>query len=289
MPTAARLSRMHRTRLGLLAAFVLVLAACSGAGTATPSGGSVSPSPSSPPSAPPSVAPSGPIDPSGGWLLVGGTAGGRPIPMVPGADITFEVDGSTVSGRSACNQYFGEFVVENGVVRLGGLGGTEMGCDEPVMASELAYMQALAQVTAARMDGEQLVLLGEGVELRFERIDPPPTAELVGTTWLLDGLVSGDAVASTIGEPATLELDADGTFLATTGCRTLTGRYTTSGTVVQVTEMTADGDCAGGPADQDAHVIEVLEGGFRADITEQTLTLTGDGGRGLVYRVAEVM
>jgi heat shock protein HslJ len=203
--------------------------------------------------------------------------------MVPGADITFEVEGSTVGGRSACNQYFGEFVLENGVVRLGGLGGTEMGCDEPTMASELAYMGALAQITAARMEGDELVLLGDGVELRFERLEPPPTAELIGTTWLLDGLVSGDAVASTIGEPATLELDADGTFIATTGCRTLTGRYTTTQAVIEITEMRAEGECAGGPADQDTHVMDVLEGGFRAEVSGQSLTLTGDGNRGLIY------
>ena len=83
--------------------------------------------------------------------------------------MTFVVDGSNVSGRSACNQYFGKFALVDGRMTLGGLGGTEMACEEPIMTLEGAYLAGLAKVDAARMDGEALVLTGPGTELRFER------------------------------------------------------------------------------------------------------------------------
>jgi len=136
---------------------------------------SESPAPTEPPP---------PVDTAGSWVLVEGVAGGQPIPIVEGTEITLEIEGSTVSGRSACNQYSGELTVVDGVVRVGQLGGTEMGCDPPVMASETAYLQALGSVTGARRDGETLVLLGPDVELRFGRSEEVPTAELIGTVWI---------------------------------------------------------------------------------------------------------
>lgn len=256
-----------------LLAIAVAAAACGG------SSGSSSPAPTG------SAAPSGPdaFDPAGPWLLTEGVADGQPVPIVDGTRITLEVDGTSVSGESACNQYFGQIVVQGGVVRIDGLGGTEMGCEEPVMASETAYLAALARVTAMQQDGDAMVLLGDGVELRFDRLQPPPTAELVGTTWILESLVMGDAVASTIGEPAMLVLRDDGTLAGFTGCRTFEGRYTERGDTIEFTDFALEGECAGGPADQDAHIVDVLEGGFGVSVAGPSLTLTGDGGNGLIY------
>jgi heat shock protein HslJ len=141
---------MLRPVIAALAA-LFVLAAC---------GASVT----SPPSAPPAA-----VDPSGEWQLVAGSVDGQTLTLPPDVPDRLVVDGSAVSGRSACNQYFGQFAVVDGRVTLGGLGGTEMACEEPIMTLEAAYLGALARVESARMDGETLVLTGPAVELRFER------------------------------------------------------------------------------------------------------------------------
>jgi heat shock protein HslJ len=138
----------------LAAAFAatVVLVACGGA--AVPSV----------PSAPPVA-----LEPGGEWLLTAGTVDGQPLTLVADAPVTFVVEGSSVSGRSACNQYFGQFALVDGRVTLSGLGGTEMACEEPIMTLEGAYLAGLAKVSAARMDGDALVLTGPGTELRFDR------------------------------------------------------------------------------------------------------------------------
>jgi heat shock protein HslJ len=142
---------MIRTLTAVLAALLLV-AACSGtSGTAIPS---------EPPAA---------VDPTGEWQLVAGTVDGQALVLPPDVPVTLVVEGSGVSGRSACNQYFGEFTLVDGRVTLGGLGGTEMACEEPIMTLEAAYLGGLAKVDSARMDDETLVLSGPAVELRFER------------------------------------------------------------------------------------------------------------------------
>jgi heat shock protein HslJ len=142
---------MLRPIIAALAVLWLV-AACAGS--------SVTTVPSEPPAA---------LDPAGAWQLIAGTVDGQPLALVVDAPVTFVVDGSNVSGRSACNQYFGQFALVDGRVTLGGLGGTEMACDDPIMRLEGAYLAGLAKVDAALLDGEALVLTGPGTELRFER------------------------------------------------------------------------------------------------------------------------
>jgi heat shock protein HslJ len=255
--------------MAALAALLLVVACAAPSTTTTASG------------------PAAVLDPSGGWRLVEGTADGQPLVLRDDAPVTFNVVGSQVSGGSGCNQYFGEFGLDGGRVTLGPLGGTEMACEEPLMALEAAYLAGLATVDSARMDADQLVLTGPGTELRFERVEPPPAARLGSTQWTLDSLVSGDAVSSTVGEPATLLLLEDGTFEGSTGCRMFTGQYMTVGDELEVDGLKAEGNCRGDAAEQDQHVLDVFEGRFRPTIEGQQLTLTGDGGNRLVYRAAE--
>jgi heat shock protein HslJ len=161
-----------------------------------------------------------------------------------------------------------------------------MGCAGPVAASEAAYLASLPKVTTAERNGNALVLSGPGVELHFAVIPPVANANLIGTIWVLDSLISGDAVSSTVGERATLQFNADGTFSASTGCRDVTGKYTVSGSSLQTTLDPYDTiGCADGLGDQDSHVLKVLSDGFDATIQGQNLALTA-GDKGLGYRVA---
>jgi heat shock protein HslJ len=131
---------------------------------------------------------------------------------------------------------------------------------------------------------EVLTLSGDGVEMEFERLEPVPEADLTNTVWVLDGLISGDAVSSVSGERATLELFTDGSILGGTGCRLLQGQYTISGPEVVFTEFSAEGECDPALTDQDNHVVSVLGDGFRVEIDGQRLTVWSAGDEGLSYR-----
>jgi len=262
---------MLRPVIAVLAALLLV-AACGGA--------SVTTTPSQAPQA---------LDPTGAWQLVQGTVAGNPLPLVEDARVTLIVDGSNVSGQAACNQYFGEFSLIDGQVSIPGVGQTEMACAEPVMVLEAAYTSALAKVDSAHMDGPALVLTGRpGVELRFERLQPPPVAELVDTQWILESLVMGDTVSSVVGGPVTLLLHADGSLEGSTGCQRLTGNYLIRGDEVYANEFGVDGKCpAGGMRAQSNHVVRVIGDGFVASIDGDLLSLGKEDGSGLIYRAAE--
>ena len=266
---------MHTTlRILAVSAATLLFVACGG-GAAGPSS---TPQASAEP--PGSAAP---IGPEGEWRLIAGTVDGAPLLLDDAHPVTLSVGGSSVNGQSACNHYFGDFGVVDGRVSLTNLGGTEMACDEPTMTLEAAYLQGLAAVQGATVNSDSLVLAGPGVQLQFERIVPPPVSDMVGTDWLLEAVLDGDAAMSPLGEPATLRFDDDGTFSGSTGCRTFAGSYALDGGQVAITQWALEGECEGDVAGQDSTIVTVLGDGFQVSLDANQLTLADASGLGLDY------
>ncbi len=225
----------------------------------------------------------------GAWQLESGTHDGEPIPIVASHPITMTLESGQIGGTAACNGYGGEYQLSGNVFSItGGLAVTEMACQpDEVMESERRFLEALAEVGSVELQDETLVLSAGATGLIFTPLPPVPTAELTGTVWVLDGLIQGDAVSSPVaGERATLELFTDGSFIGSTGCRTISGTYQITGAEVQFTDWGADGECTEELREQDGRVISALEGGFRVEIEGDRMTTWVAGDEGLVYRAA---
>ncbi len=223
--------------------------------------------------------------PDGAWELTAGTMAGNAITVIDEYPVTLTIEGDRAGGTAACNGYGGRVEIDGTTIAFTDLGITEMACIDPgVMDSESAYMQAFAGVDTYTREGETLTLTGTDVSLVYELLPPVPTADLVGTVWVLEGLVSGEAVSSVSGDRATLEMFSDGSLIGSTGCRTLTGSYEVFGASVSFTEFGADGECPSELSDQDDHVIGVLGDGFSVKIDDETMTVTSAGAAGLFYR-----
>ena len=217
-------------------------------------------------------------------MLTSGTGPQGPVEVPPDARVDLSHEDGQLRGTAACNSYFADVAVDGASITIGGVGATEMGCDEPRMAAESAYLAALPEVTEVVRDGETLTLSGDGAELVFTLEPPEPDAPLVGTTWLLDTLVVGDAASTVQGDPATLELADDRTFLASTGCRSLVGSWSRDRGTVAFTDVSVDDvECPARLAGQDGHVVDVLSStDVQVEVAGTRLTLT-DGGHGLGY------
>lgn len=223
----------------------------------------------------------------GAWQLQSGTHNGEPIPIVDSHPITMTLESGQIGGTAACNGYGGEYQLSGSEFSIeGGFAVTEMACaPEEVMESEQRFLDALAEVGSVELQNGSLVLSGSSTELIFTLLPPVPTSELTGTVWVLDGLIQGDAVSSPVGdERATLELFTDGSFIGSTGCRTISGTYQITGAEVQFTNWGADGECPEDLQEQDSRVISALEGGFRVAIEGSRMTTWVAGDEGLIYR-----
>ena len=260
---------MHRPTFALaLVAALLVACGSTGAPPPSPSGNS--------------------FDPRGSWELTSGSADGTEIPIVDDHPITLTIDGSEIGGTAACNSYGGRLTVTSGRLEISDMAMAAMGCQEPAMAAEAAYTAALAAVDSIDGDGDELVLAGPGVELRFSALATPPTTELIDTVWVLETLFVGDVASSTMGEPATLELRSDGTLVGSTGCRSFTGTWVEDGEQTVATTLAMDGaECPAELARQDGQLVTVIGDGFIPTVQASLLTLTDPGGVGLVYRAEE--
>ncbi len=224
-------------------------------------------------------------DVTGTWELAEGTADGEALPQPPGAGATLEFGAEELRGVSFCNHYFSAYRLDGDVLTVDGLGGTDMGCAHDVMAAESAYLRALGAVATVAREDDALVLTGDGVRLRFTPVAPVPDSPLEGTRWVLETLVLGEVAASTLGEPAVLQLDPDRTAAASTGCRSITGTWLVENGALIIDDLLADGvECPADVQAQDALVAGVLGAGPQVAIAENRLTLTVDDGRGLVYR-----
>ncbi len=261
-----------RRHTALLLLVVLALAAC-GTEELYPSGAAGDETGSSPP-----------LD--GAWVLVAASVDGQTLALNDQYRVTMTIDGSAIGGQAACNSYGGSVSIDDGAFAVDEISMTEMACEPSVMEIESTFLSGLARVSAATRSGDTASLTGEGVEFVFDLLPPVPTAELIGTTWVLDTIIQGDSATSTAAgaEPARLLLRADGTFVGGTGCRDLSGEYIVSGDTVQFTSFSTHGECPSEIEWQDGQVITVLEGGFTVEIDGDRLTVTASGGEGLSYR-----
>ncbi|SEO68487.1 META domain-containing protein [Trujillonella endophytica] len=225
-------------------------------------------------------------DVHGAWDLVSGDVDGVPLPLPPGAAATLVAEDERLSGTAFCNSWFAGYRLDGEVLTLEPIGATQMACAEPIMAAEARFLAALSVVDRVARDGDDLVLGGPDVVLRFTRHVPEPDRELVGTRWVLDTLVDRETASSVQGEPL-LQLAADGTAVFGTGCHSTTGSWRRDGDVLTVEPGASTLTGCDPPLEaQVEQVSAVLTAGATVAIDGDRLTLTAPDGRGLGYRAA---
>lgn len=112
-----------------------------------------------------------PVDPAQHevWQLVEGQAGGKMLNLqAHNMPITLIFSREGVSGQSPINRYQaaadtggGKLVLRDHIMT------TKMAADRPAMHLESDYLQALRSANSWQREGNQLVVRGEGITLRY--------------------------------------------------------------------------------------------------------------------------
>lgn len=225
----------------------------------------------------------------GAWVLTSGTVDGVDLVLLGDRQVTLVVEWGEVGGTAACNGYGGFADVADNALTIGELSWTEMGCEPAVMDLEQAYLAALSDTTSYEITDGALTLAGPSSELVFAPEALVDDQAIVGTSWVLDTVIDGDAATnSAMMGLATLTLHDDGTLSGSTNCRVLQGEWIASGTEIVFTSFSAIdnpnvGVCAPESQTLDGFIIGVLEGGFSVEVEGSRMTLMASGGEGLSY------
>ena len=264
-PGSAILRPSDMTRLPsplvLLVAGTVLLAACSAAGAPSPSGASL----------------------DGRTFLSTGIEGAG---LVPDTQVRLRFADGNLNAQAGCNIMGGAYMIEGDRLRTTQLSMTEMGCDGPRQAQDEWLAAFLGNMTFT-LDGDRLVLTDGTVRLTLtDKEVVTPDQSLEGTRWVLDGIVSGDAVSSVpVGVTASITI-ANGRVDVEAGCNMGGGPVeVTADTLTFGPIATTKMACEAGLASVESVVLSVLSGTVDYTIDADVLTLDG-GGAGLNFRAA---
>ncbi|HET9722726.1 MAG TPA: META domain-containing protein [Actinomycetota bacterium] len=221
------------------------------------------------------------------WILDASSVGALEPDAPRDVRATLRLEAGEAGGTAACNLYGGTYQLgDDGAVSISVEGMTEMACDEPVMALEAAFVDALGRVSSYRFESEDLVLRGGGPALRFSAERALP---LEGTAWRLDGIAGdGDTVSSILaGTEITATFDSEGKVAGRGGCNGYGATYTADGDAIQIGEIAATQmACAPDVSAQETAFFDALGRAATFGIEGSTLTLHDAAGGFLLSFVA---
>ncbi|HSW41696.1 MAG TPA: META domain-containing protein [Patescibacteria group bacterium] len=268
-----------RTRILLPFALLssLLIGACTGAG------GAGAPDPIG-------ILPGSPGDPPARQGLDGRTflstsAVGRAL--VPGSQVrlSFFLDGR-IGASAGCNSMGGAYTIDGDRLVATQLATTEIGCAPALMEQDL-WLAGLLDGSTIDLAGDTLTLAKDGVRLSLlDRKVADPDRPLLGTRWVVDGLVSADAVSSVPAGVVGALTFSPGRVEVEAGCNRGGGDVTVTDTTIAfgpiaLTKMA----CEDGAMEVERTVLAVLAGEVRYTIEAGGLLLDA-GPVGLMLRAA---
>jgi heat shock protein HslJ len=204
--------------------------------------------------------------------------------LVDGTSITLAFADGQVNVEAGCNHLFGSYSLDGTTLVVDDLGGTEMGCDQPLMDQDAWISAFLAdRPTVELTGGEATALTAGATTLTLTRPTPEPPAELVGPTWTLDTILAGtgpEGTAASVptGVTATITFEADGTYGVSAGCNSGSGTWAEAGAGIYQIDPPAltRRRCADEAMDVEGAVVAVLDGEVSASLEADRLTLESD-------------
>ncbi len=208
--------------------------------------------------------------------------------LVAGSQIRLNFDGDRLGANAGCNQLGGTWSIDGDALAVpDDMVMTEMACDPPALMDQDTWLASfLTSRPAVTLDGDTLTLTrGEVTIALLDREVADPDRPLEGTRWVVDGLVSADAVSSVPSDIRVPTMQFDGGQVSVdTGCNAGSGEY--EATTAEITFgplVTTRIGCDEPAASVEAHVVGVLHGTVTYEIEAGSLTLT-NGDTGLVLR-----
>jgi len=222
------------------------------------------------------------------FLSTAVTENGQAKQLAPGTQVSLRFRATTgITANAGCNTIDATGHLDGDQFVADQVGMTAMGCDQPRADQDTWLAGVLSARLSWQLTGDQLVVTAGATRIELvDRRVAQPDRNLVGTAWTVTGQFDRQVASSLPDGPAVITFK-DGNVTASTGCATLTGPATVSGTGITVGPLTRTQPhqpCDGLTATLDSAVTTVLTGTLTATITGPNLTLSTVDGHGLTLR-----
>lgn len=203
--------------------------------------------------------------------------------LVAGTEVVLSFgDDGTLGAHAGCNSLSGDWSLDGGVLVVGPMGGTEMGCDEDRMAQDEWLVGVLTARPSLSLDGDTLTLTAGAVTLELlDREVARPDRPLTGTRWVVDTVFAGgpDGTAASVPTGAEAWIELTGTEVrGFDTCNSFSGPVEVAGATVTFGTLRATlAGC------DDLGLVDVLRGEVAASVEGNRLTLTAADGRGFSF------
>lgn len=211
--------------------------------------------------------------------------------LVEGTDIRISFADGALTANAGCNTLGGDYTLDGNTLNVGPMFGTEMACEPALMDQDVWLTEFLTSEPSVALTGDVLALTGDGRTINMLDVETAdPDRPIEGTLWIVDGLVTDDAVSSVPAEATASIIIEDGTAVVETGCNS-------AGGPVEVGEdtLTFGGmamtlmACPPAETELEAAVLAVFEGEVTYEIEADRLTLhrtTPNGTIGLTLKAS---
>lgn len=220
------------------------------------------------------------------WLSTGVTEDGADRPLVDGTRIRLRFLDGELGASAGCNTMGGTYRIDEDTLIFEGGAMTEMGCDEERHAQDDWLFEFLGSRPTVAQAEDKLTLTSGTTVLSLQDSEvAEPDLPLVGTTWTVDSILSGDAASSVPdGVVAGLVFTPDGMAEVSTGCNAGVGRYEVDDGMLRIrgVGMTQAG-CDEATGQVEAAMLALLNVDLAYTIDAGSLTLMA-GDSGLILR-----
>lgn len=128
-----------------------------------------------------------PVIRDGEYVVTEVTERGEPRPLVEGSRMRVRLRDRTFAVRAGCNHLFGEYRLEGDQLTIGPMGGTEMGCPQPLMEQDEWLVEVFSQPVTVEEDPLTLTAGDVSFTLQRRGANPPPATDPDGSTSSTDG------------------------------------------------------------------------------------------------------
>jgi heat shock protein HslJ len=198
--------------------------------------------------------------------------------LVAGTQIRVSFKKGQVSASAGCNSMGGAYRLDGNRLVTDQLATTDMGCQADLMAQD-QWVAALLNGATLALDGNSLTMTGNGVRVTLlDRVVAYPDRPLLGTRWVVDGLLAGNVASSVpVGATAALTI-SEGRGDVETGCNTGGGTAAVAGSSITFGALTLTKKaCLGDLAALEAAIVQAMKGTAAYSIEAGSMTLTSAG------------